>query len=885
MSAHRDIDAELRFHFEARIEELVAQGMSHDEARARANAEFGDVDATRRSLREIDSRIARRRNRAEVLDGMLQDVRYAARSLWRTPAVSITIILTLALGLGVNAAMFSLLDVIFLRPPAGVVRPAELRRVWSERTFRDGTRFWPGFDFSQFSAVARQLEGQADLIVYGVPSQRKLGHGETAPKASVAAASATYFSVLGVKPQLGRFYTTDEDRVETLTPVAVVSDAFWKREFGGDAATVIGRQITIDDQRLTVIGVAPAGFSGTELTATDVWLPMTTSLGPRASLRKPWWQNPNINGFQVVLRLHPGAPESELAQRATAALRRKGIGWAQDTATVAAFGSIIAARGPGTLKAETAVATRLGGVALIVLVIACANVINLLLARAVKRRKEIAVRLALGISRARLIRMLVIESVLLSLLATVAAILAGQWGGALLRVLLMPEVRFAASPLDGRVFAFSLALAIAAGALAGLVPALQSASPELTSALKAGSRDGVSHRSRLRNALIVCQAALSVMLLIGAVLFVRSLHNVKQVDIGYAVDRLAFATIRFDTRDSARDAALGARIRALAPRLASIPGVQAVGFTGMRPKFGISWTDFFPDVDTVAGKKPSGFYTAVSPNYFSVVGTRLIRGRTFDPDPMRSLPPTVIVDQAMAERVWPNTDPIGHCVHFDSPNAPCATVIGVVQTNLFQSVNEKPEPRFYVSLDHPPFKAHDESEIVLRAPADRLVALQKSVAELLRAEFPGAIPITTTMSAVMEPEYRPWQLGATLFSLFGGLALLVAGIGIFSTVSYAVSQRTHEFGVRVALGARASDVLGQVLGEGLRVVAVGVVTGIIMAYLSGRLLASLLYGIAPTDPLTMLIVAVILMGIAAIAALLPAWRASRADPVAALRTD
>lgn len=892
MSVHHDIDAELRFHFDARIEELVGQGMSRDDARARAVEEFGDIDAVRANLREIDHRVARRRNRADLLDGLRQDVVYAVRSLRRTPAVAVTIILTLALGLGVNAAMFSLLDVIFLRPPAGVARPEAVRRVWVERRFSDGTQFWPGFDYSGYAALAKAFDGQAQVTFYRSPFPQKLGKGESAPTAAVAGAAANYFTLLGVKPQLGRFYAADEDRRDVATPVAVISDAFWKRQLGG-RPTVIGERLTltdrayaITDRHYTIIGVAPPRFSGTELDATDVWVPNAMLfLDIPGRGRGPWWQNPNINGFQVMLRLLPNAREGELAHRATAALRAPGIGYQRDTLAVAAFGSIIAARGPGNLKMEMVVAARLAGVAIIVLLIACANVVNLLLARAVKRRREIAVRLALGVSRARLVRMLVTESVLLALAAGAAAVVAATWGGTLLRRLLMPEVHFADSPLHWRVLAFALAAAIVAGGLAGLIPALQSASPDLTSALKTGSRDGVTHRSRLRSALVMCQAALSVVLLVGAVLFVRSLHNVKSHDVGYAVDRLAFASVQYDTRDSVRDAAMPSRLRALEPRIAAIPGVERVAFTSMRPKWGMTFTDYFIDADTTGKKMPSGIYTAVSPGYFTAIGTKLIRGRTFDVDPSGSAPYAVIVNQAMADALWPNQDPLGRCVHFNQPTAPCAAVIGVAQTALLNSIDEKPSPHFYISLDHPARATWGATDIIVRAAPSRLAAVQKTLGDLLRAQFAGSIPKLTTMAQSMEPEYRPWQLGATLFTLFGVLAVLVAGIGIYSTVSYAVSQRTHEFGVRVALGARAGDVLRHVLGEGLRTVAIGVVIGILMALAAGRLVASLLYGIAPTDPSAMAIVAVVLLVIAALAALVPAWRAAKADPVAALRAD
>ncbi|MGH7623098.1 MAG: FtsX-like permease family protein, partial [Gemmatimonadaceae bacterium] len=439
-------------------------------------------------------------------------------------------------------------------------------------------------------------------------------------------------------------------------------------------------------------------------------------------------------------------------------------------------------------------------------------------------------------------------------------------------------MHFASSPLDARMLAFALVVAAAAGVLAGLVPALQASSPNLTAALKSGARDGGSHRSRLRDALVLAQAALSVVLLVGAALFVRSLRNVEAHDFGYSVSQLVFADMTYDTRDSARDAARPARLTALAPRIAAMPGVERVALTSTRPEWDISWEDFVPDFDTTGRKMPMGFVTAVSPGYFAASGTALLRGRTFDAGVAAGAPFTVIVNRAMADALWPHEKAIGHCIHFDKATAPCATVIGVAETALFQTVGETPSPQFYVSLDHPPFQFWGAQEVVIRAEPAHIAEIEGSVQQLLRGEFSGATPRLTTMESIMEPLYRPWRLGATLFTLFGALALSIAGIGIYSTVSYAVSQRTHEFGVRVALGARTGDVLRQVLGEGLRTVVAGVVVGILLALVAGRLVASLLYGIAANDPAVMLVVTATLLGIAALAALVPAWRAAKADP-------
>ena len=885
MTIHRDIDAELRFHFEARIEELVEQGMTREAARAHAHTEFGDLEATRASLREIDRRVAKRRNRAEILDALMQDLRYSARSLRRAPAVSLTIILTLALGIGVNAAMFSLLDAIYFRPPAGVVDPESIRRVWVERRTPEGPAFMAIFDYASYAAVARALESRAEATIFTMPKKQPIGRGENVPTVREGGIGPNFFSMLGVKPAIGRFFSKEEAEISRTDPVAVISEAFWKRHYDADPA-VVGKELTLGRTKYTIIGVAGAGFRGIELDATDVWLPLGSHVllddGPR---KTPWWQNANVNGFRIALRTGERVQDEELVQRVTQALRSPGIWFRQDTLAVSALGAINAARGPARISTEMQVTVRLVGVGLIVLLIAVANVINLLLARAVNRRREIAVRLALGISRSRLVRLLVTESTLLALLAAGAAIAAATWGGTVVRTLLMPNVAWASPTLHWRVLAFALFVAALVGAAAGLVPAFHSAAPNLTDGLKAGARNAGLHRSRLRALLVVAQAALSVVLLIGAVLFIRSLHNVKARDVGFDVDRLAFAGATYDTRDAKRDSGYLDRLRALAPRVEAIPGVERIAFTSLRPKWGMSFVDYYADGGAKVAKPLDVVATSVSRGYFATTGTKLLRGTTFDDASIGDGAMKVVINQQLAEQLWPNQDPLGRCLRFDKPAAPCATVIGVVQPTIVHMLDESAFGQVYFAIDHPPTRIWNQYQIIARADPRRLAAVQSAMRDLVRKEFPGAIPDIATMTQAMESEYRPWALGARLFTAFGVLALIVAAIGVYSTVSYAVNQRTHEFGVRIALGAQAHDLRGQVIGEGLRTTLIGIAAGIMLALAGGRLVASLLYGVAPTDPLSIVIVSAILVAIAIAAALMPARRATRADPISALRAD
>ncbi len=835
---------------------------------------------------DIDKRAGRRQNRLDWLAALWQDLAYAVRTLGRTPVVSLTIIITLALGVGANAAIFSLLDVIYLRPPEGVVGGDAIRRVWSERKFSTGVQFWAGFDYAGYAAIAEAVGGRATTTVYRGPQKSKLARGENAPTVNSAPAAASYFTVLGLRPRLGRLYQPDEDSLSNAATVAVISEHFWRRAYGG-TSDVLGKQVALDGQTFTIVGVAPTGFRGIELDATDVWVPLGSTFGASAAGRDPWWQNPNVNGFNVLLRLAPEASEAGLLQRLTQALRAPGIGYQQDTLAIAALGAINAARGPGRASTEMKVATRLAGVAFIVLLIAVANVVNLLLARAINRRREIAVRLALGISRGRLVRLLVTESVLLSVVAGAAAIAAAWYGSTILRTLLVPNVEWHGAPLHWRVLLFALGAALTAGMVAGLVPALQAASPDLTTTLKAGTRAGAgkTHRSRLRSFLVASQAALSVVLLVGAVLFVRSLQNVRAHDVGYSVDHLVFAGVSYDSRDSARDASLPMRLQALEERVAAIPAVERVALTSVRPKWGFSFTDYYIEGDTAGRRMPEGIYTAVSSSFFATTGMRVLRGRGFIEGGDGEVAFPVVVNDAMARALWPGLDPIGRCLRFEDERAPCATVVGVAQNAIVQSIDEEPQPQFYLSLEQLPMKIFNSPEIIVRADPKQVAGVQLALRQLLRAEFPGAIPRTSTMTEAMAPEYRPWDLGAKLFTLFGLLALVVAAMGTYSTVAYTVSQRTHEFGVRVALGARAADVIRLVVMEGLRTALIGTAAGVVLAMAAGHAVAALLYGIGPRDPATLAVVAVVLLVIVVLASVVPAWRAARADPVEALRTE
>lgn len=873
----REMQEEMRFHLE--LESM----------------QMGDGDAARRRFgnRTYYQEETRRMTWLGRIDGLVQDLRYAARSLARSPGFAATVVLTLALGLGVNAATFTLLERLYLRMPSGVQNPESLRRLWfvmSAYRMSDGKEYVDEVaNYPMYQAVVSASRDPRSLAIYATDDALRFGEGGTRTKIHGVFASASYFPVLGVRPSLGRLYTTDEDSLGGGSHVVVLGHRFWRAALGADSA-VVGRQIRIESEPYTVVGVLPDDFTGLDLQQADVWIPLA-SIPSRHWIvqsggRGPW-QKPSPRGFRVVRR-EPQSADAGFLDRATLAVRETNLRISRknpDTSMTVLSGSVIGARGPGKPGQDMIISTRLGGVAAIVLLIACANVINLLLARAEQRRREIAVRLAVGISRARLVRLLTAETVLLALVAGAAALFAAWWGGSLLRSLILPDVEWREAVVQWRVVAFAVATALLAGLVAGFIPAWQASRPDLTRALKDGAKDGSVQRSRLRGSLVIIQAALSVTLLVGAVLFVRSLHNVQGLDLGYDASRLIFGSVRFEDDAALPDAVVDATMQDIAQRIASRPGVESVARAFNAPMQAIGILTFYWGSDSSASlRRNFPTYSPVSSTFFATTGLRMTRGTAFEDG--RGAPRGVVVNEAMAKMLWPGRDAVGQCLRFGKRDDPCYMVVGVVENARRSQILEgDAKPQYYLPMGNLPFEDREGGMLIVRTRPDQTTSATASLMAELRRAFPRAHTTVASMTSQLEPEYRPWRLGATLFTAFGLLALLVALVGIYSTVSYGVSQRTHEFGVRVALGARVGDVLKLVLGQGIRVVAIGVALGIVLALAAGRLVSALLYGVRPGDPVALLIVSVSILAVAAAATLVPAWRAARVDPVTALRAE
>jgi len=824
---------------------------------------------------------------------VVQDLRYAVRGLRSKPAFTIAVTLTLALGIGANTAMFSVVDRLLFRPPPMLHDPSRVHRVYTAQTYR-------GKEYTNSSmAFGRYLDLTSATHVFDRAAeftQRSLaiGLGTDAREMQVGAVSASFFGFFDAPPTLGRYFTSAEDTFPVGTPVAVLGYGYWQTRYGG-RPDVLGQTMQIGATLYTIIGVAPRGFVGLwPGTPSAVYIPIAVygaEQGKSIHIHgEQWWMTYHWTWASMMVERRVGvtqhAADADLTQ---GFLKTVEIDYARDTRdrtpmsllkSHAYAGSILSERGPHE-SPEAKVATWLGGVALVVLLIACANVANLLLARALQRRREIAVRLALGVSRWRLSAQLLTESFLLATLGGLAGLVVAQFGGAILRRALLDAKTDTPVITDPRTLVIVGAAILVAGLLTGLAPVFQTRRVDLTSDLKTGVREGAIHRSRTRVALLVLQGALSVVLLVGAGLFVRSLNNVKHLPLGFDPDSVAVVDLQMRgvTLDSA--AGWGLRHRLLA-EAQTLPGVTHSSRQITMP-FWSSWNQNIHVAGVDSTDRLGSFYlNAVSPDYFPTMGTRLLEGRAIGVQDQEGAPRSMVVSQSMAHVLWPGEDALGKCVRIGDDTMPCTYVVGVAETVKSQDLESDPGYFYYLSTEQ---FARDNGGIFVRTHGDP-EAYKEVVRKRLQVLMPGPSYVTVTpLSEVFGNETRSWRLGATMFTVFGLLALTLAAIGLYSVIAYSVHQRTHEMGVRVALGAGVQDLIRLVLREGLLLAAVGVALGTVVAFIIARWVKPLLFQESPRDPAVFVGVAVTLLAVALFASVIPARRASRVDPTQALRSE
>jgi putative ABC transport system permease protein len=803
-----------------------------------------------------------------------QDLRYGARMLAKKPVFTLVAILTLALGVGANTAIFTVINAALLRPLP--YEDAE-RLVVVDTTMRRETIEVRSSSYPDFVDWRDQNTAFERIAAYSSPSFTLTGGGEP-ERVDGELVSADYFPLLRARAAFGRTFLPEEDRAPDTHRVALVGHSLWQRRFGGDSA-VLGRTIQLNDGNYTVVGIMPEGFRGLS-DAAEVWLPMmmVSSIRPVRDI-----QQRNQRWLSTVARLKPGVTMAQAQAEMDAIMRRSEQAYPDSNRSRGALVTPLHEQFFGGLQLTLWIL--LGAVGCVLLV-ACANVANLQLQRAAGRASEMAVRLALGATTRRLVRQLLTESLLMSLIGGALGILIALWSvDFLIKLSPMTFPSFVNLTLDARVLGFSLLISVLTAAMSGLAPALQAARPALGETLKAGGRNasGGLGRNRLLGSIVVSEIALALTLLIGAGLMIRSLQRLQAVDPGFNADRLLTMRVSLPSQRYPQDRIITFS-QQLRERLQSLPGAQSVALASDLPLSGV--VSGGPIELEGQQPPPDGeirmYRHRVTPGFFSTLGIPLVKGRDFTADDHAQAPGVVIISEAMARRHWPNEDPIGKRLREAGPQ--WRSIVGVVGEVKYRELPQNPnaDPDVYFPL---PQRPNGNLFLAIRSDVDpnSMIAAVRGVLRELDADLP-AYDVMTMAERVVNRTAQS-RFGAWLLSLFGALALILAAVGIYSVMAYAVEQRSREIGVRVALGARAGDVLKMVIGQGMRLALLGVALGLGASLALTQLMKQLLFGVTAADPLTYGSLALLLTLVALVACWIPARRATKVDPVVALRME
>ena len=856
----QELSDELRFHLEKLIEEKVGKGMVPEEARYAALRELGGVEQIKEECRDM--------RRVNYIENFAQDVRYGLRMLAKNPGFTTVAVLTLALGIGANTAIFSVVNAVLLCP---LPYKDSNRLVWlsetdlrerlgdmgvSPPTFLD----WRSQAWS-FEALSAYSEG--DFVV--------TGRGEP-EKITSAAVSGNFFALLGVRPALGRGFLPEEDQVHSR-PVVILGDEFWRSRFGSDLG-IVGRGITLDGKNYEVVGVAPPRFNYPP--GTEIWTPLMPTMADGLTVR-------GAHILDVLGRLKKGVALS----RATVELNTVQRRIAQEDADYRNYGvHVVPLQEHIVGDVRLPLLVLLGAVGF-VLLIACANVVNLYLARAATRGREMAIRVAVGASGGRVVRQLLTESLIVASAAGALGTLLASWGmDALVAVSPQKLPRAQEISVNSQVLALALVVSVLAGLVVGLAPALQAKKLDPSAGLKgeAFRLIGGPGRNRLRNLLVVSEIALALVLLVGAGLVINSFARLLRVNLGFRPQhviafRLALAASRYP--DPAHQVAF---FQLLLERVATLPGVRSVGMGENLPISGQGMTSpvIIQGRPAPSGERVIVQQSVVDPGYFRTMGIRLEKGRSFREQDNAEAPPVVLVNQAFVRQFFPGEDPIGKRLRTLFGKPVMREVVGVVGDVKHAGPAEGAPLEVYVPYAQEP---GPYMTVVVRTDADPAATIAALRSSVLAIDKDQPLDQVATMESLLSESMAQPRFLSFVLGVFAATALALTAVGIYGVMSYSVTQRVHEIGIRLALGAEQGDVLRLVIGQGLVLTVIGMTAGLAGAFALARVLASLLFGVRPTDPVTFVAVSLLLTTVAMFASYIPARRAMKVDPMVALRYE
>ena len=896
----RDVDDELAFHLDMRVRRLVDAGWSREAAREEALRQFGDLNTVRDSCVAMDQQRERSMRRVNLITELVQDTTFALRTLRHNIGYAAVIVIALAIGIGANTAIFTLVDALLVttlpvKNPDALVAIGDPRRTGGMSI---GSPRSDLLSYQLYKDLARENTVFSDVVATGRSGRLDVridsAHQELEhPRGRFV--TGNYFSVLGVPVSAGRTFGTEVERGADAAPVATISYGYWTRRFHNDPG-IIGKTILVNNLRITIVGVAAPRFTGEVVGIyTDIWLPVAISdaLNPnRRTLddRSAAW-------LLALGRLKPGATLGQAKQQVPTILQRAIVSNATPS-DAKAFLDVkpvyyveSGAKGLSRVRVnfQAPLLTLMIGVALLLCII-CANVANLMLARSIARGRELSVRQALGAGRSRLVRQLLTESAVLAFISAAAGLLFAWWGSrTLLRLASAGQLDIG---MNLTVLAFTLGVSLAAVALFGLLPALRASRLDLASSIRSGAQSlsgslggrGGGQRAPLGKVLIASQVTLSVVLLVGATMLARSLRNTQATDIGVDRDHLIIVDVDVLARGY-RGPALARLAHDLRDRIAAIPGIGAVSF---------SENGVFSGSDNGTSLQVPGFvarsvqdtlisYDHVGPGYFTATGTRLLEGRELTAADENKPEGVIVVNESFAKFFFPGQPAVGRFIRADSLSLQIVGVVADIHQNGIKEDNLRRMYRPYVNTSQ--VAQPGSLRLAVRTVGDPTAVVQQIRKTVVSVDSSLPIDGVDPLAKLMERFIAQERLVAQLATAFGVLALLLAAIGLYGLMTYSISRRTREIGLRIALGAQRSRVLRLVLLDAMRLVVVGLVVGIVAAYLSTGLLETQLNGVKPGDPLSIVVAALVLMGAAVLAALFPALRAARVEPMIALRSE